>query len=94
MARIQAKQDLFQAQEQPALLHVRVTPKASSARIKREVSEEGVVFYKVYVTVVAEDGKANKAVIELLAKALGLPKSSLTITHGFTSREKIIKIGD
>ncbi|MGE3319996.1 MAG: DUF167 domain-containing protein [Candidatus Berkiella sp.] len=76
----------------PATLHVRVTPKAKSSRIKKEITPDGEVYYKVYVTAVAEDGKANQAVIELLAKALGVPKSALTITRGETSRDKVIEI--
>lgn len=76
----------------PTILRVRVTPKAKAARIKQEHAEDGSLFYRVYVTVVAEDGKANQAVIALLAKALHVPKSSLTITHGLTSRDKLIRI--
>ncbi|HCK32916.1 MAG: hypothetical protein CMH32_06075 [Micavibrio sp.] len=84
--------DLFDYKASPSRLHVRVTPKAKSARIKKEITEGGGTLYKVYVTVVPEDGKANKAVIALLSKALGVPKSALTITHGLTSRDKIIEI--
>lgn len=84
--------NLFDKEARPTSLHVRVTPKAKSARITREISENHTEYYKVYVTVAPEDGKANKAVIELLADALGLPKSALTISHGLTSREKIIQI--
>jgi uncharacterized protein len=68
-------------------LRVRVTPRASSARVQKDGD-----LYKVYVTVVAEDGKANAAVIELLAKELGVPKSSLSITRGMTGRDKVIAI--
>ena len=71
---------------------MRVTPKAKSARITKETSDDEQEYYKVYVTVAPEDGKANKAVIELLAKALDLPKSTLSISHGLTSRDKIIQI--
>ena len=84
--------DLFDYKAPPSRLHVRVTPKAKSARIKKEIAEDGSTLYKVDVTVVPEDGKANKAVIVLLSKALGVPKSALTITHGLTSRDKIIEI--
>lgn len=84
--------DLFKDDELPATLRVRVTPKAKIARIKKEISEDGSLFYRVYVNAAAEDGKANKAVIKLLATALGLPQSALTITHGLISKDKIIKI--
>lgn len=84
--------DLFDENNQPTNLHVKVTPKAKSERIKKEIAPDGTVLYKVYVTAVAEDGKANEAVIKLLADALDVPKSSLVITRGFTSRNKTIQI--
>ncbi len=49
------------------LIIVRVTPKASSNRIKIEEMSDGSTRYRVYVTVAAEDGKANEAVLKLLA---------------------------
>ena len=84
--------DLFDYKNPPDTLRVKVTPKAKAERIKKEVSTDGTVLYKIYVTAVPEDGKANEAVIKLLSKALGVAKSSLTITHGHTSRQKTIKV--
>ncbi|MBI1301418.1 MAG: DUF167 domain-containing protein [Alphaproteobacteria bacterium] len=84
--------DLFDYQNPPDTLRVKVTPKAKFERIKKERGADGSVLYKIYVTAAPEDGKANEAVIKLLSKALGVAKSSLTITHGHTFREKIIKI--
>ena len=66
---------------------VRVTPNAKTDAI---VIDEGQV--KVRVTAVPEDGKANKAVIALMAKALGVSKSSVVIVRGETSREKLLQI--
>lgn len=74
------------------ILSVRVTPKACSNRIKIEKMPDGSTRYRVYVTVAAEDGKANEAVLKLLAKTLGLPKSALVIMRGTLSQNKIIKI--
>lgn len=74
------------------VIKIRVTPKASSNRIKVEKQADGSYLVRVYVTTVPEDGKANKAVVEILAKALGVPKSSLTITQGLTSKDKTISI--
>ena len=68
---------------------VRVTPKATRSRV---VVEEGGAI-RVYVTEVPEDGKANAAVIKLLAKALRLPKSRLELIRGATSRDKLFRIG-
>lgn len=85
--------DLFKDDEElPGSLRVRVTPRAKVARIKPEILEDGSICYRVYVNAVAEDGKANKAVIKLLAEAVGLPQSALTIIRGLTSKDKIIQI--
>ena len=71
-----------------AEIAVRVTPKASRDRI---VVEEGQI--RIYVTTIPEDGKANAAVQKLLAKALGLPKSRLSLIRGQTSRDKVFRVG-
>lgn len=46
----------------------------------------------VYVREVAIDGKANNALIKILAKHLDVPKSCITIIRGQTSRNKIIEV--
>ena len=46
----------------------------------------------VAVTAAAEKGKANRAILALLAKVLGLPKSSLEIIAGTTSGQKRVLI--
>lgn len=84
--------DLFDYQDRPNKLRVKVTPNAKSERIKKETAPDGGIMYKVYVAAPAKEGKANEAVIRLLSKALGVAKSSVTITHGHTSREKIISV--
>jgi uncharacterized protein YggU (UPF0235/DUF167 family) len=70
-----------------ATLSVRVTPKASANRIRLNGP-----LVRVDVTVAPEDGKANKQVIKLLARELGLPKSALSIARGHTSRDKVIAL--
>ena len=84
--------DLFDNDPPPDTLQVKVTPKAKTERIKKEVCDDGTVLYKIYVTAAPENGKANDAVLKLLAKALGISKSSFTITRGHTGRDKVIKI--
>ena len=66
---------------------VRVTP---NARDNKVVMDNGVI--KIGVTVSPEDGKANAAVTVLLSKALGVPKSSLTLVQGQKSRHKIFRL--
>ncbi len=56
--------DLFDQNDPPITIRVRVTPKAKFAHIKEEIAEDGSTFYTVYVMVAAEDGKANLAAIE------------------------------
>lgn len=73
-------------------LTIRVTPKASRNAVKVETHADGSVLYRVYVTTVAEDGKANKAVIELLAEFLDVRKSALTIVQGLANRNKVIQV--
>lgn len=80
--------DLSHLALEGAEIAVRVTPKASRDRI---VVEEGQI--RIYVTTVPEDGKANAAVQKLLAKALGLPKSRLSLIRGQTSRDKVFRVG-
>ena len=46
----------------------------------------------VQVTAPAEDGKANAAVIELLAETWRLPKSAFAVMRGGTSRDKVLSI--
>ncbi len=47
---------------------------------------------KARVTAVPEKGKANKALIALVAKSLGIAKSSIDLVSGDTSRKKILRI--
>ena len=47
---------------------------------------------KAAVTAPAEDGKANKAVIELLAAEWRLPKSAFEVMRGATARDKVVSI--
>lgn len=74
-----------------ALLHIHVQPKASRNEIG-EMLEDGLL--KVRVTAPPEDGKANVAVIKLLAKRLTIAPSALEIVRGHTSRNKAIEIAE
>ena len=66
---------------------VRVTPKASRNAIELR---DGTI--RAYVTTVPEDGKATEAVRRLLAKALGIAKTRLTLLHGATARDKVFLV--
>ncbi len=67
-----------------AILPVRAQPGARRNEIRGE--QNGML--KVSVTQAAEKGKANKALIALLSKALSLPKSQIELISGATSSQK------
>ena len=73
-------------------IHVRLTPKSSSARIAGVEDFGGQPVLKAYVTVPPEDGKANAALSALIAGWLGVPKSKVTIASGQKSRLKTVAV--
>jgi uncharacterized protein (TIGR00251 family) len=68
-------------------IEVRAQPRA-----RRTALECSGGALKAQVTAPAEDGKANAAVIELLAATWKLTKSAFAVTRGATSRDKVISI--
>lgn len=70
-------------------LEVRVSPGASADAITVAASGGALA---VRTTAPPEDGKANAAVLRLLAKALGLPVSALELVRGAASRSKLIRL--
>lgn len=73
-------------------LTVRVTPNAGDNSISMPKDDDAACVLSVRVTATPENGKANAAVLKLLAKALGLPKTSLVIVRGSNSRTKTVAI--
>ena len=74
-------------------VRVRVTPKARTARIEgftRDV--QGRTQLEIAVTAAPEDGKANAAVVALLAREWRLAKSTLAVASGAGHRNKVISI--
>jgi uncharacterized protein (TIGR00251 family) len=69
-------------------LRLKVVPKASADRIVGWIGDR----LKVQVRAAPERGKANAAVLGLLAKALGLGRASIRITAGETSAQKTVQI--
>jgi hypothetical protein len=68
-------------------LTLRVTP---GARVETITIEDGRLIVKVRAK--PEDGKANAAVLDLLASALGIATSRLRLLRGATGRDKQIQI--
>jgi hypothetical protein len=72
---------------------LRVTPRGGRDDIDGiETLANGRTVLKLRVRAIAESGEANRAVLELVAKALGLPKNRVRILSGTTSRLKQIAI--
>jgi uncharacterized protein len=72
---------------------LRVTPRGGRDGIDGlEKLANGRVVLKVRVRAIAEGGEANRAVTELLAKALGVPKARVRMLSGTTSRLKQIAV--
>ena len=69
-------------------LRVRVTARAS--RDELAGLRDGVLH--VRVTAPPVDGRANQAVCRLIARAVGVGKTSVTVTRGERSRDKVVRI--
>jgi uncharacterized protein (TIGR00251 family) len=74
------------------VLQVRLTPKSSVSRVAGVETREVRPVVKVQVTAPPEDGKANAAVIEVLAGWLRVPRSSMAVVSGHKSRLKSIAV--
>ncbi len=72
---------------------LRVTPRGGRDDIDGiETLANGRAVLKLRVRAIAEGGEANRAVTELLAKALGVPKANVRLLSGTTSRLKQIAV--
>jgi len=83
----------FAATSDGVRLAVRLTPKASAERIVGLADEaDGGVVLKVAVTAPPEGGKANAALLKLLARALRLPARDFAVVRGVSDRRKIVAV--
>jgi uncharacterized protein YggU (UPF0235/DUF167 family) len=74
-------------------LAVRVTPRGGRDAVEGWTRDEaGRPVLRLRVAAAAADGAANAAVLALLAKALGRPKSALRLARGETARVKQIEV--
>ena len=72
----------------PVTLKVRVQPKASRNQVEGYRGDT----LNLRVTAPPEAGKANSAVVSLLAERLGIAKSKVRIMRGHASRQKLVQI--
>lgn len=71
-----------------AVLSLNVQPGAG----RNEITDATGEVIRVKVTAAPENGKANRAVTELLAERLDVPKSGVTVVRGHTTRRKMVVI--
>lgn len=72
---------------------LRVTPRGGRDGIDGiEQLSDGRAVLKVRVRAIADGGEANRAVLALLAKSLGVPKASVSLLSGATSRLKQVAV--
>ena len=72
---------------------IRVTPRAKFDRLLGiAATADGGRMLKAAVTAPAQDGRANEALLQLLARAWGLPRRSLSIVAGAASRSKAVRV--
>ncbi len=71
-----------------SLLKIKVVPGSSRNYIAGWLGES----LKIRVTAIPEKGKANDAVVTLLAETLKIPKQDVTLSSGASSPRKVFKI--
>ncbi len=80
-------------QEGGARLSVRVTPRGGRDALRDHgIGGEGRAALAIDVSAAPDKGAANKTVTKLIAGAFGLPKTSVEITTGATSRSKVLTL--
>ena len=83
----------WRASGETLVIAVRLTPKAAADRIEGTATlADGRTVLKARVRAVPESGKANAALERLVAKALGVPKSAVSVVAGGTSRLKSVQV--
>lgn len=74
-------------------MRVRLTPRASANKVSGlQRDAEGQTWIKAQVTTVPEAGKANVALVKMLAKEWRLAKSAVSIVQGATDRNKTLLV--
>src|SRR5918995_5277857 len=83
----------FRPRDDGVDLFVRLTPKAAIDRLDGiEISADGRSHLKARVRALPENGAANQALERLVAKALGVPRSAVSVVAGGTARLKMLRV--
>lgn len=70
------------------IINVKVNPKSKRNLVEQEKED----LFRVYVTAAPEDGKANKAMIKLLADYFSVGRSKISIISGEKFRLKVVRV--
>lgn len=84
-----APEDIRALADATGLIHLRVTPNARGEGIELDHANRRLL---VRTTATPEDGKANDAVCALVARALHVPRSAVTLVRGGKSRDKQVRV--
>lgn len=86
----------FHLHSKGVTVRIRLTPGARQTAVQGFADEAGGAdagrLLKISVNAVPEDGKANRALVDFLAREWGLPKSAFSLISGDTSRQKILLV--
>ena len=69
-------------------LAVQITPNAKKTEVIGVLDDA----LKMKLQAQPIEGKANEALVRYLAEALSVPRSAVTITHGLTSKRKLVEV--
>jgi uncharacterized protein (TIGR00251 family) len=72
----------------PTRLRLRVSPGANRAQVVGRYGDS----WKVRVAAPPEGGRANEAVVRLLAETLSVPRDAVTLVSGSAGRDKIVEL--
>jgi uncharacterized protein (TIGR00251 family) len=70
------------------VLELRVQPRAATSGFAGQFGDR----LRIRLQAPPVDGRANEALVEFLARALGVPKSAVVIERGLTGRDKRVRI--
>lgn len=74
-------------------LAVEVKPRSSRDEVVgRRIDDSGLATVVLRVRAAPDGGKANKAVVQLVAKSLSIPPSAVSVIRGHTSRHKLLAL--
>jgi uncharacterized protein (TIGR00251 family) len=72
------------------MIRVKVIPRSARSEIAGQMADGTL---KVKLAAVPEKGRANEALIVLLADHFGVPPSAVTIASGHGTQRKLVRIG-